>query len=229
MGFAANAAISSPSWHDLNRDQIFQGFLHVTSPFLALPLHTHTTRPRKPSHAHETEHTTAQSATLPTTTQKSFMQPESSEVSQQANSVQITATDTPSTQHGLSRNEDGRAGLSLSDSPAGVSGSEPTTSDQSSEQIAADAAFAASLQQQLGDVRADTGRRLNTAEATPKKGSSTPSPPSGGVRIRQYENASTPPVRKHAGPGFEVIKKTRSPGDKRSAIQELPNGKLLAP
>lgn len=93
----------------------------------------------------------------------------------------------------------------------------------SSEQIAADAAFAASLQEQLGDVRVDARRRLS-AEAVPQKACSTPSPPGGGVRITEYENASTPPVKKRQGPEFEVIKKTRSPGDQRSAIQELPDG-----
>ena len=53
---------------------------------------------------------------------------------------------------------------------------------------------------------------------------STPSPP-GRNRITEYEQAATPPVRKREGPAFEVIKKSRSPNDKRSPIQELPNGR----
>ena len=45
-------------------------------------------------------------------------------------------------------------------------------------------------------------------------------------RIEEYEKASTPPVagRRREGPAFEVIKKQRAPGDKRSPIAELPNG-----
>lgn len=151
------------------------------------------------------------------------MQPESSEVSQIANPDQNSSEQAPSTQHGLQRSQDDEAGPLSSEPPAGESAAEPTVPTESNDQIAADAAFAASLQEQLGDVRTDTRRRLN-ATSTPKKNSQTPSPPSGGVRITEYENASTPPVRKRQGPEFEVIKKTRSPGDKRSAIQELPNG-----
>lgn len=155
------------------------------------------------------------------------MQPESSEVSPTANPDQTSRDQTPPTQHGLPRSDGDEAGLLSSESPSGGSGAEPEAPTPSVEQIAADAAFAASLQQELGGVRADTSRGLSAA-TPPKKGSSTPSPPSGGVRITEYEQASTPPVKKRQGPGFEVIKKTRSPGDKRSAIQELPNGENAA-
>jgi hypothetical protein len=151
------------------------------------------------------------------------MQPESPEVSQTAIPASHASEADSPTQHGLQRSDDDEADLLSSDSPAGGVGAEPSASIQSSEQIAADAAFAASLQQQLGDVRGDARRRLN-AVPTPKKDSGTPSPPSGGVKITEYENASTPSVRKKQGLGFEVIKKTRNPGDKRSPVQELPNG-----
>lgn len=45
-------------------------------------------------------------------------------------------------------------------------------------------------------------------------------------RIAEYENASqsSTPRRRTEGPAFEVIKKNRKPGDKRSPIAELPNG-----
>jgi len=45
-------------------------------------------------------------------------------------------------------------------------------------------------------------------------------------RIAEYENASqsSTPRRRVEGPAFEVIKKSRKPGDKRSPIAELPNG-----
>lgn len=55
----------------------------------------------------------------------------------------------------------------------------------------------------------------------------TPSPQGRSNRITEYEQASTPPVRKREGPGFEVIKRQRSPDDLRSPIQELPNGTSL--
>lgn len=187
------------------------------------------------SHAHASPHSctrlskiAAQSISTPTTTHESFMQPEFPELSQTANPEHNSGQQIPSTQHGLQRSDDGGAGLLSSGSTAGGHGAEPATSAQSSEQVTADAAFAASLQQQLGNVWPDTRRRLS-AEATLKTEISTPSPPSGGVRITEYENASTPSVRKKQGPEFEVIKKTRSPCDKRSAIQELPNGWLQLP
>lgn len=45
-------------------------------------------------------------------------------------------------------------------------------------------------------------------------------------RIAEYENASqsSTPRKRTEGPAFEVIKKSRKPGDKRSPISELPNG-----
>ena len=67
------------------------------------------------------------------------------------------------------------------------------------------------------DVLAQSSGRLSPR--------STPSPPSGRNRVSEYEQASTPPIRKRAGPSFEVIKKYRSPTDNSSPIQELPNGK----
>ena len=108
-------------------------------------------------------------------------------------------------QHGLLHND---ADVSLS--PA-VSAEPGTTT----EQVAADAVLAASLQEG-GDVLAQSNRRLSPQ--------STPSPPAGYNRISEYEKASTPPIKRKQGPGFEVINKYRSPGDKSSPIQELPNG-----
>lgn len=83
------------------------------------------------------------------------------------------------------------------------------------EQFALDAAVAASLQDS-----SEESRRLRFSARN------TPSPPAYN-RITEYEQASTPPVRKREGPGFEVIRKPRNPGDKRSPIQELPNGVLV--
>lgn len=82
---------------------------------------------------------------------------------------------------------------------------------QTDEQLAIDAALAASLCE------------TPTPGGEPQRLKGTPSPPPSGSRIADYEKASTPPVRRREGPGFEVIKKPRSAGDKRSPIQELPN------
>ena len=83
------------------------------------------------------------------------------------------------------------------------------------QQLALDAALATSLQESGG--RSYRNRGMSPSPP------STPSPPVFN-RIAEYEKASTPPVRRRDGPAFEIIKKVRSPGDKRSPIQELPNG-----
>ena len=142
------------------------------------------------------------------------MQPEPSTVSQK----EITESTEPqsphaSDQHGLRDNDE-----TVSLSPADDAGADSTTSI-SAEQIAADAALAASL---------ESGRDGATQAARRLSPKSTPSPPAGYNRITEYEKASTPPMRKREGPGFEVVKKYRSPSDNRSPIQELPNGQFYA-
>lgn len=109
-------------------------------------------------------------------------------------------------EHGLHPHEPAAVALS----PAHDNGAEAGTTTTADEQLALDAAFARSLAEQP-----HTSGRLSPP--------GTPSPPVLN-RISEYEKASTPPVRKKEGPVFEVIKKQRSPGDKRSPIQELPNG-----
>nr|POE72415.1 f-box/wd repeat-containing protein pof10 [Quercus suber] len=117
-------------------------------------------------------------------------------------SLETTTTEPlPYRQHGLSTHEEPSAFPS------------PSGGGQTNERIAIDASFAASLSDRGATGGEEHGQRLK----------STPSPPLGGSRIAEYENASTPPVRKREGPGFEVIKKPRSAGDKRSPIQDLPN------
>lgn len=140
------------------------------------------------------------------------MQPEPSAVSHKEPTESNTLETSPSTQHGLDENH-----TADSVSPSVSDGADARTST-AAEQIEADAAFAASLQDGR-DVVAQTQRRMSPSK-------STPSPPAGVNRINEYEKASTPPTRKKEGPGFEVIKKYRSPSDKRSPIQELPNGTL---
>lgn len=92
------------------------------------------------------------------------------------------------------------------------------------EQLAIDAAFAASLQEQDRPSRSEE-RRLSppTSNSSISPNPATPLR-SAKNRIEEYEKASTPPIgKKKEGPAFEVIKKQRDPDDNRSPIAELPN------
>lgn len=141
------------------------------------------------------------------------MQPESSAVSEQADTESYTQQPAQSSQHGL-RDHDPRVSLSS----AGNADAGTTTAATSADQLALDAALAASLQESAGSgAQSNQDRGLSSRN--------TPSPPARN-RIAEYEKASTPPVRKREGPAFEVIKKQRSPNDKRSPILELPNGEF---
>lgn len=143
------------------------------------------------------------------------MQPESTRVSEQASTENTSEAPLSSFQHGLHTNHE--PAVSLSDA-ADRAGSNRASAVTSEEQLALDAALAASLQDPADvPARASANRGLSSRN--------TPSPPARN-RITEYEQASTPPVRKREGPGFEVIKKHRSPNDKRSPIQELPNGEI---
>ena len=123
-----------------------------------------------------------------------------------------------STQHGVPDHDIG----GVSHSGLSSSGNEDTARTPA-EQLAADAALAASLQEGY-NARPDE-RRLSppmpVETISPKP--STPLRPAKN-RIEEYEQASTPPLaRKREGPAFEVIKKQRDPEDNRSPIAELPN------
>ncbi|TKA69930.1 hypothetical protein B0A55_07985, partial [Friedmanniomyces simplex] len=128
-----------------------------------------------------------------------------------------TAPPTATTNSPVPENDDSRKhGLRAHEPPVPVS---PAIDDagagrvvSAEEQLALDEAFARSLQDS-----AEKPRPVNRLSPP-----STPSPPAVN-RVSEYEQASTPPVRRREGPGFEVIKKQRSPSDKRSPIQELPN------
>ena len=137
------------------------------------------------------------------------MQPEPATVSQNETTENNSNETRTSTQYGLHDIQQ-----TVSPSSADNAGTR-TASATSAEQVADDAALAAFLQQG-SDILAQSSRRLSAR--------TTPSPPSGRNRVTEYEKASTPPTRKKDGPGFEVIKKYRSPSDRRSPIQELPNG-----
>lgn len=121
--------------------------------------------------------------------------------------------------HGISRaqdedgfrHEDGAVALSPIGGPETVS-----TPARAAIQPPAAATLAAFTQTQVETpVPEDNGLRARKI----------PSPPAGRDRITDYEQAATPPIKKREGPGFEVIRKYRSPSDKTSPIQALPSGK----
>lgn len=148
------------------------------------------------------------------------MQPELPTDSTPATQLAPFETATTSTQHGLQQHRD-TAGVPLPPlSTPSIEGGVGT----SVEQLAADAAFAASLQDGGRDSRPEQ-RRLSP----PTPSDSTSPKPSTPLRtprnrIEEYEQASTPPLtKKREGPAFEVIRKQRDPEDNRSPIAELPN------
>ncbi|RMY98952.1 hypothetical protein D0860_08409 [Hortaea werneckii] len=111
-------------------------------------------------------------------------------------------------------------------------GATTTTSPDLSDQLARDAAFAASLQESE-QQRVSSMRDEQQQQSRNQKQRTTPSPPpplpATPNRIAEYENAAMgTPFSQRAGarregPGFEVIKKVRSPGDKRAPVLDLPN------
>jgi hypothetical protein len=128
-------------------------------------------------------------------------------------------TSTPPTQHGLP--DENPAGISL---PSLSTPYVEAGAGTPAEQLAADAAFAASLQEGEGPVRREE-RRLSPPSPV-ESVSPIPSTPLRTTknRIEEYEQAATPPLpKKREGPAFEVIKKQRDPMDNRSPIAELPN------
>lgn len=138
------------------------------------------------------------------------MQPEPHASSTENPEIKTPVPASDNHQHGL--HDTGTPAAELASSSSGEA-------DHVQDQILADAALAARLEAR------DTPNTSSQA-AGGLSGESTPplTPANGRNRISEYESASTPPLRKATGPGFEVIQKTRSPSDKRSPIQELPNG-----
>ncbi|SMR61546.1 unnamed protein product [Zymoseptoria tritici ST99CH_3D1] len=136
------------------------------------------------------------------------MQSESQALSTTAVTENTPRTPTSTSQHGIHDYDGSPEG---NPSPTDDVGAE---SPISAEQLALDAALAASLQD-IGAAASSENRGLNIRD--------TPSPPAYN-RIVEYEQAATPSARKKdEGPVFEVVKKARSPNDKRSPIQDLPN------
>lgn len=141
------------------------------------------------------------------------MQPEPSTVSPKPTETSTQDDNNQSAQYGR-HDHDAPVPATSADNAGAGSTTPPLTA---AEQVARDAEFAASLQER--HERGEVTRRLS-----PQR---TPSPPSAGAgynKITEYEQASTPPIRRREGPGFEVIKKVRSPNDTRSPLQDLPNG-----
>lgn len=151
------------------------------------------------------------------------MQPESSASSTPVTSQTAPRESSPTPdQHGLPAHQD-TSGVALSSDPDASGTGAASTHAAADEQLALDAAFAASLQEAEREGGSQR-RRLSPSESPSPPPPATPSHVQRN-RIDEYEKASTPPVgRKREGPAFEVIKKQRAPGDKRSPIAELPNG-----
>ncbi|KAK6437467.1 hypothetical protein LTR95_006334 [Oleoguttula sp. CCFEE 5521] len=152
-----------------------------------------------------------------------FMQPEPNTFTTQSSTQESSQTPPSSDQHGL--HDDSPGGVALHpDSDVLHRAVDSHESITSAEQLALDAAFAASLQEAgLGGRR--RSRRLSPVSPTGSV-SPPPSTPSAVIRnrVEEYEKASTPPThKKRSGPAFEILKKPRAPGDKRSPITELPN------
>lgn len=137
-----------------------------------------------------------------------FMQSELNALSPSANSSDSPQECPTSSQHGVFDLPHNAA-----QSPAQPAGDGAPSTDQ---QIARDAAIALSLEESSQRLSSPQ-RRLKPCEA--------PSPPVYN-RVAEYEKAATPTVRKRDGPVFEVISRQRSPGDKSSPVQALPNGRL---
>lgn len=140
------------------------------------------------------------------------MQPEPPAFSETTNPENTTErTPSQSSQHGL-QHYDRAVDLPPTDESAGAD----TTSAR--EQRELDAALAASLQERSGRQPSEP-RRLSTRNM--------PSPPARN-RVAEYEKSiHTPPAKHREGLPFQVIEKHRNPGDKRSPIQDLPNGSCI--
>lgn len=150
-----------------------------------------------------------------------FMQPEFPTTSTPASAESNFVDPTTSDQHGLHDHDTGGVALPPELDATRVESGAAADADQ----LALDAALAASLQESGRD---GGGERTRLSPAT-SVGSTSPTPATPAAakrnRIEEYEKACTPPVgRKREGPAFEVLKKQRAPGDKRSPITELPNG-----
>ena len=180
-------------------------FIHINATHTSHAPRTRLTDPGEPGSVHKSN----------CLTPICFMHPAPSVIFNTITTENPPTEPTDSRQHGLCVHDPDPA-LSSADSRVAGTGEQRVSA---ADQLALDEAFARSLQQgSVGRPRA--GGRLNSPPPP-----STPSPPVAN-RITEYEQASTPPVRRREGPGFEVIKKQRSPGDKRSPIQDLPNGAL---
>lgn len=133
------------------------------------------------------------------------MQPETSAFPE-TSIANSTETQQTSSQHGLQHHTHE---LSLS------SADDAGTAGRDEAQFARNAALAASLQEN------SSSRTINDRGLSGRKSVSPPAR----NRVEEYEKAATPPIKKREGPVFEVIKKPRNPGDKRSPVQDLPNGR----
>jgi hypothetical protein len=146
------------------------------------------------------------------------MQPELPTASTPAPLVAPPETAVLPTQHGFPDHD--TAGVSL---PSLSTSHAEDRTESLAEQLAADAAYAASFQESERPVRREE-RRLSPPSPMESVSPSSTLLRTAKNRIEEYEQAATAtPSKKREGPAFEVIKKQRDPADNRSPIAELPN------
>lgn len=158
-----------------------------------------------------TEHRTqARSSATPPRFSASYMQPEPTKADQIITPAAFSHSPPPSSQHGHRRDNDLQDSLQPHSSELPGEPEPPFGGDHR------DAT-------PPGSATSETGAALDIVGL---KGFKVVTPPPRD-RISEYENARVKtPKKQSEGPLFEVIKSTRKPDDKSSAIAKLPNGML---
>jgi hypothetical protein len=149
------------------------------------------------------------------------MQPELSTTSTPSPTQTSPADPSTTNQHGLYDHDTGGVALPPDPDQPGLESGAGSAADQ----LALDAALAASLQEIGGG-----GERRMSPITTQRISPPPPTTPPTVARnkIEEYEKASTAPVtKKLKGPAFEVVKKPRAPGDERCPVADLPNGMVI--
>jgi hypothetical protein len=139
------------------------------------------------------------------------MQPEPSAISPSITPADSQQFHSTTSQHGSHNREDSAARPAASDTDVAAGDGIPPLSSGSALDVTSEPTLPPT-----------TGRRESPQRGL--KSTSPPSPPAYN-RIVEYENALSPAPKRRQGPIFEVIKKPGNPGDKRSLMLELPNGR----
>ena len=128
-----------------------------------------------------------------------------------------------STQHGIQHRDDTGSPDRLEGRLSRDASGDPLEAGTSAaDQLVADAAFAASLQHELGNS-SSTLSKASAHDHTAENTSSLSSVAYGNT-IEEYGKASAPPGRHREGPAFEAVKSNKRPGEEQCVIQSIPNG-----